>query len=107
LSSLAGLNDLIITRYGLSPQNAQFVDVYGSTHCRPLVPCMAFEQNATNFLLSVDDLFVITAGSRRALSMDSSTLGAVEQSLAGDEAVISLGAEAWAVGRKVVPLQVH
>ena len=65
---------------------------------------MAFESGGSNYVLSIDDLFVITPTSRRALGMDRPTLGVVEQSLASDEAVISLGADAWAVGHRVAPL---
>jgi len=105
VASLAGLKQRIQARYGFAPQNMQFVDVYGTTHCRPLVPCTAFENGPNNYLLSVDDVFEITTSSRRASGMDRPTLVALEQSLASDEAVISLGAEAWAVGHRVPPLQ--
>lgn len=104
VAALGDLTSLIRSRYGLAPQNPQFVDIYGNTHCRPLVPCMAFESGGSNYVLSIDDLFVITPTSRRALGMDRPTLGVVEQSLASDEAVISLGADAWAVGHRVAPL---
>jgi hypothetical protein len=104
LATLAALSSLVQARYGLTPHNMQFVDVYGSTHCRPLVPCAAFESGANNYVLSIDDLFEITATSRRAGGMDRPTLGALEQGLASDEAVISLGAEAWAVGHRAAPL---
>jgi hypothetical protein len=36
--------------------------------------------------------------------MDRPTLGVVEHSLASDEAVISLGADAWVVGHRVTSL---
>jgi hypothetical protein len=104
LATRASLTKSIQLRYGLALHNAQFVDVYGSTHCRPLVPCTAFESGANNYVLSVDDLFEITATSRRALGMDRPTLSAVEQTLASDEAVISLAAEAWVIGHRVAPV---
>lgn len=104
LATRSALINTIQARYGLAAQNAQYVDLYGSTHCRPLVPCLAFESGGSNFVLSVDDLFTVTGSSRRSLAMDRLTLGAMQRSLSPDEAVISFGAEAWVVGHRVAPL---
>jgi hypothetical protein len=94
----------IKARFGIQGMRPQYVATYGTLECPIVAPCVAVQSGKKSYLLKGAELFELNALSPThslAEMNDPALQAGVRQSLAVREALVSLGAERWAVVTKV------
>jgi hypothetical protein len=98
----------IKAQFGIQGTRAQYVATYGTLECPIVAPCVALQSGKATYLLKGIDLFELGPVSpRHSLDEmnDPARRAQVKQSLTAREALVSLGAERWAVVTKVPQLR--